>query len=307
MSDDLTAARAEIARLRAQIDDREDWRTPAQKRRAERNAAIIAAARSGVSIADICLQFGISRPSYQIIARKGGITNRHAIYDHEAIIAAVKAGVAIKDCGVPYGVASLAVRTYERATGERLPRSPRGAPARTTVSAREANIIATYRELQNMRAVGDTLGISRERVRKIINRYERLTGEAIPHAPRGTPGERVARVIWKCARCGTERRVRPSDLGSLREYCLRCHHRLSAKFLSDQLIEDTIAARLAGEKWRPLGIRAGYVPSGAHSLESGIYRAVQYQGKYELIPRLWPKGIPHWLQKHTIKPKDRAA
>jgi hypothetical protein len=73
------------------------------------------------------------------------------------------------------------------------------------------------------------------------------------------------------------------------------------------LIEDTIAARLAGAKWHPLGLCAGYSPSGTFQLQAGIYRALQRQGRFALIAQLWPKGIPHWLQRHTITPKAAAA
>jgi hypothetical protein len=44
---------------------------------------------------------------------------------------------------------------------------------------RDVRVVALYRRLGTLQAAGDALGCTRERVRQIISRYERDTGEHV--------------------------------------------------------------------------------------------------------------------------------
>jgi hypothetical protein len=69
-------------------------------------------------------------------------------------------------------------------------------------------------------------------------------------------------------------------------------------------MEDTIEKILAGgTNWHRLALAAGYSREASHRLPREVYAYVQRQDRLALIPRLWPKGVPPWLQKFTIKPK----
>jgi hypothetical protein len=73
-------------------------------------------------------------------------------------------------------------------------------------------------------------------------------------------------------------------------------------------MEDTIEKILAGgTNWFRLALAAGYSRESSHRLPQAVYTYVQHQDRPDLIPRLWPKGVPPWLQKFTIKPKRMAA
>lgn len=221
----------------------------------------------------------------------------------EAVIAAVRAGVPIKDCGPPYGAAYAIVRQYEADTGERLPRSKRGRKDWPR-SERDDAIVAAYKETPNLRAVGKTFGISGERVRQIVVRHERQTGEGVERGKQRS-GFRVARVLWCCPGCGEERTVLPSVARQMRA-CRRCANRAQSTRLTDAVIKDAIAKKLAGGKWFPIALAAGYPSNSSFQLPRSVYTALQHQGRHDTIAQLWPRGIPHWLQRFTLKPRRTA-
>ncbi len=243
------------------------------------------------------------------LRRKVGeqVRARRHKYDQDTIIAMVRSGTAIKDCGVPYSTAFKIVCEYEKATGERLPRSNKGQPR--NVQRCEA-IITAYKAHPNFTDIGKQFSLTDDRIRQIIARHESETGEKLPRrtAVNYSRGPRVARVLWICAgECGKTRLLLPS-VAAQHERCHKCNLILRGSRITDELMEDTIEKILAGgTNWLQLALAVGYSKQAAHRLHRAVYTYVQHQDRLDLIPRLWPKGVPPWLQKFTLKPKRMAA
>jgi molybdenum-dependent DNA-binding transcriptional regulator ModE len=225
-------------------------------------------------------------------------------HDYAAVIQAVRDGTAIKDCGIPYMSAWIIVRNHERATGERLPRLKSGQKiGERRNQGRSLAIVDAYRELGTLELASKQFGVSRERVRQIIVRYERETGEKIPRTI--NIGQHLLhikkpRVLWRCAGgCGKERMMLASA-AALHAMCNRCG---TGSRITDELIEDTIAKILANPaahgKWGRLAKAAGFEPRAYSALQIAVYTALQRQGRHDTIAALWPDGIPHWMQRFT--------
>ncbi len=165
---------------------------------------------------------------------------------------------------------------------------------------RNARIVDAYRETPNLRIVGEQFIISHERVRQIVVRHEKLTGEMLPRGV-ATPhyGWRTARILWKCAGCGEKRILLPC-VAVLHNKCHRC---ASRSRVTDTLVEDTIVKIMEGGKWHPVALAAGYPVNGTSALQRSVYTALQHQNRYDSIAQLWPRGIPHWLKRYTIRSK----
>jgi len=236
--------------------------------------------------------------------------------ENGVIIEMVRAGTPLGDCGIPWSSAYRIVRRHEIATGENLPRSRNSKYASHSLQIdnrrrgeRNAEIIDAYKEKPNLTIVGEQFHITRERVRQIIVRYERETGEKLPRrtAVRYVGRPRVARILWRCAgECGTSRMLTPGHFAQAGKLCGACSHCKGYR-LTDALIEDTIAKVLAGSAWYPLARAAGYSRQSSFLLTRGVYTYLQRHDRHDVITRLWPRGIPHWLQKYTLKSRKIAA
>lgn len=201
---------------------------------------------------------------------------------------------------------------------DRLPRDKRGPPARTEPTERERAIVAAYREFGGLTPVGARFGISGERVRQILNRYETLTKESVPRTghnlwcARAAKLAESARVTWRCADCGIERRMTASA-AKAHACCRHCSGvrlgRQGRKYLTDDLIADTIRRVLAGERFHVLAIEAGYARHASHNLTQAVYLHLLRAGAASTIARMWPRGVPNWLRKKVGEPpaaKDTA-
>lgn len=231
------------------------------------------------------------------IARLMAIARTLRAKRHEPLIERVRQGTPIKDLGLPYPTAFQIVRAHEKKTGERLPRSPRGPKHK---SARTAEIVAAYKQTPNAYRVGERFGITHQRVTQIVLRHERETGERLERgkaAPRYGP--RVERVVWRCHGCGTERRFTPGTVRA--KTCQKCTRTRT----TDVMIEAAISERLAGAKWYPLAMRLGWSQQGSFQLSRIVYVHLLREGQTDMIPRLWPDGVPPWLQKHGRRYLDK--
>ena len=176
-----------------------------------------------------------------------------------------------------------------------------------SLSERDREIVAAYRELGTLVKTASRFGISYERVRQILVKYERMTGETVPRTPREMCNWKP-RVLWRCADCGAEMMLRPRE-AEIRQVCASCRaDRISKrvrKRLTDELIESTIHRVLAGEKWQPIAVSAGYGESASNCLTGAVYRHLLRSGDGRTIARLWPNGVPWWLIRlHGLPPRS---
>ena len=103
------------------------------------------------------------------------------------IIAALRRGLTRTETarrfGVSYWVVAKAARDWEMSGGEPLPRDRRGRPRQSLhqVTSRERDVVTHYRSpaRPTMRALAAQYGLSAERVRQLIQCYERKTGDKV--------------------------------------------------------------------------------------------------------------------------------
>jgi hypothetical protein len=271
--------------------------TPGQFRRAQRNERIRAAVAAGRSRREVAKAYGMSRKNVDLLTRGIG-PDRRRKYDHGAVIAAIRAGTHFAEVpGVPYNTVYRIIRNYEALSGERLPRAGYGVDPAFAV--RRAEIVAAYLATPNLHTVGKRFGMTGERVRQIVVRHEAETGETVPRGKRaGKRGPRVARVLWRCAGCGEERMLPPNLAARNSTICRKC----TRIHLTDWLIENTIKRVIAGEKFMPISIAAGYSPT-SQALTLSVYTHLFGAGRFDEIALLWPRGVPNWLRKrHKPRP-----
>lgn len=174
------------------------------------------------------------------------------------------------------------------------------------LKARDLAVVAAYRDQGSFTDVGVQFGLTPERIRQIIVRHERATGERLPRTGRIIGGDkrRKPRVAVQCPNCGWVRHLIPSHAKALSgELCGPCGSKLSArKHLTDELIDDTIRRVLAGEKFHHLALSAGYAPRGTQALSSAVYSHLLRSSDSDTIARLWPRGVPHWLRQRCGDP-----
>lgn len=121
-----------------------------------------------------------------------------------------------------------------------------------TLTERNARIVRRYQDGETMEAIGGDYGITRERVRQILERAG---------VPRRQPkdwlsGRRVEYVTYACLACGQEHECAPSRRIPKETFCDRECRTL---YRRDQLIEDM--QRLA----RRLGRTPGQPQINAHA------------------------------------------
>ncbi len=164
--------------------------------RERRDAAIIAAVREGKTQAAISIEADTSQAYISMIVRQhenktGERLSRATRWTanasrNVAIIAAVRAGrtqtAIAREFGIWQGTVSNIIKQHESKTGERFPRHTglRKCLPRDRATARELEVVAAYRRLGTLEAVGAEIGVGRERVRQIVRRYEKATGELVP-------------------------------------------------------------------------------------------------------------------------------
>lgn len=221
----------------------------------------------------------------------------------EQIAALYGIGLTLAQVGERVGMTGAGVARRLRRAG--FPRRKSNHGRAPEISDRDREIVAAYRDLGTLEAVGAQFGVTRERIRQIVSKYERLTGETVPRTGYSINSARwiAARPIWRCAGCGIEQR-RPA-FRAKHKCCRACRGRERRKILSDRLIERTIARVLAGETFHSIAMEAGYSQTASHVLKGGVYAHLRRQGDVETIDRLWPNGLPNWLRKRHGEPPQR--
>ena len=167
--------------------------------------------------------------------------------------------------------------------------------------ARNEVIVAAYREIGNLREVGDQFGITYQRVQQIIVQHEKRTGETISRNRRRRP-QFIKSVVVHCVDCGRERIAVPSKIRPV-ERCRYCAPTVNRK-VSDEQIESAIRRVRAGGFVRPRGkrlthwgaIAREYGMTQWHMLPRTAFLYLQHRRRYAEIDALWPV-LPHWLKR----------
>lgn len=137
------------------------------------------------------------------------------------------------------------------AGGEPLPNARRG------ITLRHKAIVDAYQSSRSLKETGTKVGLSAERVRQIIARYERLTGNQIErHKRRGIGRPRVRRVLWTCRGCGVKREIRATQQETAPVMCRRCKDR--QKIPTAEVIEGWIEQCRNGVRVIDIARNAGY-------------------------------------------------
>lgn len=188
---------------------------------------------------------------------------------------------------------------HRRDTGEAFPYRRKDGGWNGVFSQRHLDIVAAYREIGTLEATGASFGLTRERVRQIVVKYERITGETIKrYKPINGP-----RIPLSCPGCGRTRNIPPSIAEKASPYCFRCGHR---KRVDVERVGAIIALRRTPLNWRQTGLRAGFNKQATWTAERMVYSHLTYHGRHGEIAELWPKGVPNWLRKHDRSIKTAA-
>lgn len=181
---------------------------------------------------------------------------------------------------------------HRRDTGEAFPyRRKDGGGNGVLFSQRHLDIVAAYREIGTLEATGASFGLTSERVRQIVVKYERITGETIERT-KPTAGPRIP---LSCPGCGRIRSVVPSIAANASPWCIRCSGFLRG--VGKDRVNNIIALRRTLPNWHQTGLQAGYTGTGTWAAARVVYMRLTYDGRWDEIAELWPKGIPSWLKK----------
>ncbi len=198
--------------------------------------------------------------------------------------------------GVSYQAIFYAAKRWTDAGGDPFPDA-----RRRPLSSREKDIVALYRSGKSLREIGATNGLSHERVRQIIQSYERKTGSAVARHPKGKPGRgaaRVPRVTWRCHGCGLERALTPGQLRCAPGMCIKCMGRSRRKSPAPDVIEEWIAQRRTGITFGRIAANAGYTTRNAHYVLRYVAIYLRDQGRLHELNGLQRRGrVPRWLAK----------
>lgn len=126
-------------------------------------------AGQGIERCKIAEQIGVSYQTVSVFMKENGITcaraNKLNRYSNEILLLHQNGATALKISEM-FKVAPATVCKFLTAQGVEL---KRGLPKNPEVSARHQKIIAYYLENHSLQETGDKFGISRERVRQILN------------------------------------------------------------------------------------------------------------------------------------------
>jgi hypothetical protein len=180
----------------------------------------------------------------------------------------------------------LVERANRRAKGELVNPSPRRNSDRNRV------IIAAAKRGLTLVVIANQFGVSRERVRQIVAKYERENAEKIPRAkPRRTPVRE-----WRvCPACGKGHWRQPS---SPTQHCSpRCAATATRK-TTDSDLREAIAALGRGEPMLRIATRLGLCYQG---LQRSIFMLLQRESgdsfTIENMDRAMAGHKWHWIAK----------
>lgn len=203
-----------------------------------------------------------------------------------------------EELGKAYGLSPATVAHYASIAGIRTAGRGAALTLNSRNKSRDDSWVERYRSGETLQEIADseTPPVSRERVRQIIYRHEKHTGERIERHPKGH-GKGVKRVpyeLWQCEICGVQRWLREKDLvGLSRKRCMHCRCIDVAKY------EHEISLRRIHGNWHRASVVAGYSPTSA-AMERHIYRYLMYAGRLDEVAELWPRGLPPWLRRIPV-------
>jgi transposase len=261
-----------------------------------RHAAIVAALREGKTAREAAEEFGYTVAHIRQIAKAANLPSARA--SRRAVIAEMAKDHTIKEIADHFGM------TYRHiwVTAKELGITPKNGH----LSVANPAVIASARE-HGLTAAARIHGITRERVRQICVKHEAETGE---HIERGRRDIEVHPKIYPqtilCADCRTEITIRSGAQLMKRSRCQLCSiRRARGSRLTHEIIENVIAERLAGGRnWHRIALSLWYTNQSAHQLTRATLTQLRRANRREEIARLWPKGLPYWLQKYD---RPRAA
>lgn len=160
----------------------------------------------------------------------------------------------------------------------------------TITEDRIPHILKARKRGATLQEIGTSLGITRERVRQIILKYEELQGCSIEVGKIERPkprGPRVARIEWRCPNCDAAFLDTPSKAKTRKtqRLCGPCARNAKRK-VTDAVIEKAIAMRLEGIRWNHIGDIFG---TSTQSIQRGIwnYLARRDSLSYSRVDEIW--------------------
>lgn len=267
----------------------------------KRHQPVIDALLAGKTRAEAAQDAGYGYATVCMIARAAGIEPQKkrcsrpqsATARRQQIILETLANYSIRETADRLGVHYSTIRRIAARNGVMKPRAYH-------YKAANQAVVSDARD-QGLTAAARLHGISRERVRQIVTKHEAATGE---HIERGRRDQAVHLTVFPqtvlCGVCrhptiikGTAHLIKYSGL------CQMCDRRKrQSSRLSYAIVEAAIADRLnSGRAWSQLALDIGYTQQLAHMLTRAAFIQLRRAGRRDEIARLWPKGIPPWLQK----------
>lgn len=214
-----------------------------------------------------------------------GLSPREARY--RCMIAAINDGMNRTTAAALFGQTSYEslvreIKRFEQETGQPVPTGKRGPKSGSRNLERTRAMVAMRRDGKTLAVIGETFGLTRERVRQILDREERALGERLPRTRR-----RTERVSWRCALCGIERHLRPGAAARRGTLCGPC-----AK-LDPSRAERILADRRSGMPWYRISSAEG--STNNTNAARALYCYLRRAGRNDEIRELWPRGVPHFL------------
>lgn len=165
---------------------------------------------------------------------------------------------------------------------------------------RDDKIIAYYKAGMSLHEIGSVFSISHERVRQIIASYEASSQSKLER--NHWRGERVERIIWRCANCGSERKMLAS-LAKNRKFCLSCSVQNRDKIKhSDEMILSWIAKRRSGTTWIEIAREAGYKKGSYSVVCTTVYAFLRRNNRLAEVAEIWQGYSLRYLARRY--PKD---
>ena len=186
-----------------------------------------------------------------------------------------------------------------KASGRSAPKAiyPRGTDRKAVMARRQVMpVIDEYTRVFNLKKTGQKFGITGERVRQILRKFERKTGQKLPEKPRHQP----VRVEWACDFCGTAYSQSPSVAKNRRcGVCsrIRGQKRKDGKLSDPLVIERLIEDRKAGASWLSMAIAHGIPRNACHCVPSSIWRHLRWERRMDEVPAIWRGASTRWLEK----------
>lgn len=178
----------------------------------------------------------------ELQVRLAGIGSKRTIVDE--ILAARRSGQSAVAISKTVLLSQRTIRKIINDSGEAFPPTTYSTIRK---SDRNLAIVQMYKNGSKLREVGVSFGVSAERVRQILIRFEMHTGETVARHPKAGPPA-VLRVRWTCAQCNKERIVTEARRAKMRDLCLDCQNRSRAR-MDDDFLDHVIAMRSANLRW----------------------------------------------------------